>query len=187
MYAVTMKNVLITAGFAIITLSQLSLGTVMVALAAKMGGKVRLLDRRKHSQTSSVVQTQPEIPLDAYHLCVFVQPKSFEIAYASLSLTYGTCKFPLAYSSDNDTTYTSDFLAFAFIVFYTRRSKVPGVKVRTILDTIAEDATRYFLVIFTSHFVFVMTLNLGRVSPTNRFPLRILERWYSPRVSLDND
>ena len=35
-----------------------------------------------------------------------------------------------------------------------------------ILETIAEDATRYFLVIFTSHFVLVMTLNLGRVSVT---------------------
>lgn len=28
----------------------------------------------------------------------------------------------------------------------------------------AEDATRYFLVIFTAHLVFVLTLNLGRVS-----------------------
>lgn len=33
-----------------------------------------------------------------------------------------------------------------------------------ILDIIAEDATWYFLVIFTSHFVLVLTLNLARVS-----------------------
>jgi hypothetical protein len=182
-----MKNIPITAGFAILTLSQFSLGTVMIALAAKMGGKVRLLDRRNYSQTKPVVQTQPEIQLDAYHLCVFVQPLGFEVAFTSLTLTYGTCKWPLTYSSDADTMDTSDFFAFALIVFYMKKSKVPGVKVRTIWDTIAEDATRYFLVIFTSHFVFMMTLNLGRVSPTNRFPLRILERWYSPRVSLDND
>lgn len=35
-----------------------------------------------------------------------------------------------------------------------------------ILDIIAEDATWYFLVIFTAHFVLVLTLNLGRVSAT---------------------
>ena len=40
MYAVTMKNIPITAGFAIITLSQLALGTTMVVLAAEMGGKI---------------------------------------------------------------------------------------------------------------------------------------------------
>ena len=64
----------------------------------------------------------------------------------------------------SDTMCASDFLAFSFILFFTRRSKVPELKVKTILDIIAEDATKYFLVIFTSHFVFVMTLNLGRVS-----------------------
>lgn len=69
-----------------------------------------------------------------------------------------------------NTMRTSDFLAFTLIIFFTRKSKVPGVKVRTIWDTIAEDATRYFLVIFTSHFVFMMTLNIGRVSATI-FPL----------------
>ena len=39
-----------------------------------------------------------------------------------------------------------------------------GIKYPTILGTIAEGATWYFLVIVTSHFVLVMTLNLGRVS-----------------------
>ena len=33
-----------------------------------------------------------------------------------------------------------------------------------ILDTITEDAMWYFLVIFTSHVVLVLTLNLARVS-----------------------
>jgi hypothetical protein len=32
------------------------------------------------------------------------------------------------------------------------------------LEVVAKDSTRYFLVIFTSHFVFEMTLNLGDVS-----------------------
>ena len=41
---------------------------------------------------------------------------------------------------------------------------MPGFKAPRILGTIAEDATRYFLVIFTSHFVLTMSLILGRVS-----------------------
>lgn len=35
-----------------------------------------------------------------------------------------------------------------------------------ILRTMAEDSTRYFLVIATSHLVVQLTLNLGRVSAT---------------------
>ena len=60
--------------------------------------------------------------------------------------------------------YTLDFLAFSLIIFLAKKSKVPGLRVPTILDNIAQDATWYFLVIFTSHFVLVMTLNLGRVT-----------------------
>lgn len=41
-----------------------------------------------------------------------------------------------------------------------------GLEIRTILTTVAEDATQYFLFIFTSHFVLEMTLIFGRVSAT---------------------
>lgn len=39
------------------------------------------------------------------------------------------------------------------------------LKIPSILQNIAADATRYFLVIFTSHFVLMMIMILGRVSP----------------------
>ena len=65
-----------------------------------------------------------------------------------------------------DDVCTPDTLAFLLIVFWARKSRVQGIKVSTILDTISEDATSYFMLIFTSHFVLVMTLNLGRVSAT---------------------
>ena len=58
---------------------------------------------------------------------------------------------------------TLDFLAFLFIILSAKRSR-HGLNIPTVLGTIAQDATRYFLVIFTSHFILVMTLNLGRVS-----------------------
>lgn len=60
--------------------------------------------------------------------------------------------------------YTPDILAFLLIVFWARKSRVRGLKVSTVEHTIAEDVTCYFMVIFTSHFVLVMTLNLGQVS-----------------------
>ena len=71
-------------------------------------------------------------------------------------------------------------MAFLMVTLWARKSKARGFRVTTILDTIAKDATWYFMVIFTSHFVLVMTLNLGRVSvavslctATNYTPLRI--------------
>lgn len=66
-----------------------------------------------------------------------------------------------------DAMYAQDFLAFSLTMFLAARSTIPGLKVPMILRTVAEDATRYFLVIFTSHFVLEMTLGLGRVSTTS--------------------
>jgi len=58
---------------------------------------------------------------------------------------------------------TTDTLAFLVIVVLTVRSRLGGEMPR-ILRKIAQDTTVYFLVIFTSHFVFMMTLLLERVS-----------------------
>lgn len=59
--------------------------------------------------------------------------------------------------------YELDSLAFMFIISSAVVSKMRGFKFPTIIRTIAEDSMRYFLVIFTSHFVLAMTLTLGRV------------------------
>ncbi|KAF9786792.1 hypothetical protein BJ322DRAFT_1106900 [Thelephora terrestris] len=126
-YALTMKNIPIATGFALITVAQLVFGIYLTIITAKRA------------------QVLPLIPLDAYRLCTYTQnQKTTEVAYTSLSLLY-------------------DALAFVVIIFQARRSRMPGLKVSNILDTIAEDSTRYFIVIFASHFVLVMTLNFGRV------------------------
>jgi hypothetical protein len=62
--------------------------------------------------------------------------------------------------------YTSDSLAFLLMVFLAARSKRSGLKIFGLFKTIAEDTARYFLVIFTAHFVLVMTLTIGPVSLT---------------------
>ncbi|KAF9790731.1 hypothetical protein BJ322DRAFT_1104380 [Thelephora terrestris] len=122
-YAVTKKNTPIAIGFAIITLSQLVLGIVVVVFAAKGG-----------------VQPLPPIPLDAYRLCLFVRHRTLEVVYTGISLLY-------------------DLLAFLLTIILARRSKTSGLQIPTILKIIAEDATRYFLVIFTSHFTIGMIFN----------------------------
>ena len=66
---------------------------------------------------------------------------------------------------------TPDTLAFLFTIFFAMRAKPTGVKVPTILGTIAEDATRYFLVIFTAHVVQEITLIFGRVSAASSIQL----------------
>lgn len=63
-----------------------------------------------------------------------------------------------------DDVHPPDVLAFSLVVFWARKSGASGLKLSTLLDAIAKDSTYYFMVIFTSHFVLVMTLNLGRVS-----------------------
>ena len=58
----------------------------------------------------------------------------------------------------------TDFLAFLVIVLFATKPGFVGFKMSRLLRTIIRDATVYFLLIFTSHFVFEMTLLLARVS-----------------------
>ena len=58
----------------------------------------------------------------------------------------------------------TDLLAFLVIAIFAAKSGFIGFKLSRLLRTIIRDATVYFFVIFTSHFVFEMTLLLARVS-----------------------
>jgi len=57
----------------------------------------------------------------------------------------------------------TDILAFSVIVYLVVRSNVKKDPIPKLLKTIAQDATYYFLVIFTSHFVLVMFLAFAEV------------------------
>ncbi|KAF9789853.1 hypothetical protein BJ322DRAFT_1208839 [Thelephora terrestris] len=85
------------------------------------------------------------IPLDAYRVCSPVWHRPLVVSFISISLVY-------------------DSLAFSMIMFLAARSSraTAGLKIQTIWRLLAEDATLYFMVIFTSHFVFEMTLLFGR-------------------------
>ncbi|KAF9648233.1 hypothetical protein BDM02DRAFT_3261179 [Thelephora ganbajun] len=85
------------------------------------------------------------IPLDTYRICTFEQHVSQEIVYTTISLVY-------------------DFLVFSVIIYLVARSNVYRFPIPSLLKTIAQDATLYFLVIFTSHLMLELTLLLGRPS-----------------------
>ncbi|KAF9644217.1 hypothetical protein BDM02DRAFT_3263685 [Thelephora ganbajun] len=98
--------------------------------------------------SSVVMATQgalqfPPIPLDAYRICIFVRHRPLEIGFTTISLLY-------------------DFLAFALIIYLVARSNVYKFPIPSLLRTIAQDATLYFLVIFTSHLVLELTLLFAR-------------------------
>ena len=65
--------------------------------------------------------------------------------------------------------YVLDSLAFLLIISMAVASKTKsvGLGIPMILRTIVADATRYFLVIFSAHVAFEMTLNIGQVSKSD--------------------
>ncbi|KAF9789645.1 hypothetical protein BJ322DRAFT_1105503 [Thelephora terrestris] len=137
-YAVTVKSIPITVGFGIITIVQLVFGTIWSALTQH-------IDLLRHGDTRAVALPVLQIPLDAYRVCVFTRHRPIEITCIGISLFY-------------------EFLTFSLIIFLAATSKTPGIKVPRIMGVIVKDATWYFLVIFTSHFVLMLTLTLGRES-----------------------
>ena len=106
------------------------------------------------------------IPLPIYMACTLTGQFSAGIAYIVASLAYGTelllsfIDYPGGIHSD----YLTDFLAFSVIVYLVVRSNVTKIPIPSLLKTIVRDATCYFLVIFASHFVYVIFLFFASVS-----------------------
>lgn len=72
--------------------------------------------------------------------------------------------FSFQKSSISIRSITTDISAFLVIIILAAKSGIRGFRMPGILRTIVQDATVYFLVIFTSHFVLEMTLLLARVN-----------------------
>jgi len=84
----------------------------------------------------------PQIPLPIYVLCLFIGGVSLDIGFMAMSLVY-------------------DFLAFSLIVYLAVRSNANKVPIPSLFRTIVQDATSYFLVVFTSHIVIVVFILLA--------------------------
>jgi len=91
---------------------------------------------------------------------------SGEIGFVATSLAYGM-GLPLSFIDhlgDTRSDHPADVLAFSVIVYLVVRSNADKVPIPSLLRTIVKDATYYFLIIFTSHFVLVMFLAFASVS-----------------------
>jgi hypothetical protein len=100
-YAVTLGNIPVTVVFGFITFSELALGTLGTVSRAGKGGEVihilmveQSSSSGSRSRSSLVIYTHtaqpfPPVPLDPYHICLFIQHRTHDVGYASLSLLYG--------------------------------------------------------------------------------------------------
>jgi len=75
-YALTMKNKIVSGFFACITISQLALG---LSLTVKVA--------------NTPAQFFPLVPLSAYHLCIFASNHKMEVIYVVISLIYDSLAF----------------------------------------------------------------------------------------------
>ena len=113
----------------------------------------------------------PEIPLEAYKMCVFSRSRRFELVYVCLSMFFGKAlHIPREFSAEGD-PHLSDVMTFFVIVcigvgigFSLRGDGQPNI-----LRTILHDSTIYFLGIFSAHFISLTALSLEDVSSTMRW------------------
>ena len=92
-----------------------------------------------------------------------------EIAFTAMVLAYGTELFPplIDHLRDTHSNHPADLLAFLVVVYLVVRSKIIKAPIPSLLKTMVRDATHYFLVIFTSHFVLLMFLIFASVSASS--------------------
>jgi len=99
-------------------------------------------------------------------VCTYVGQSSFGIGFIAVSLGYSTGCFSLFNDRLRDThsDHPPDLLAFSVIVYLLAQSKINKVPTPGLFNTIAQDAMYYFLVVFTSHLVFVFFFSFASVS-----------------------
>ena len=158
---------MIVSCFGVITISQFVLGLYMIADSARRGGEFLAKCRHNSYQLRCFSGTAPTDPTSGLY------PMQFRDIAASLScrtshhvsrIRYETS--PILYHRDTYFDHPTDLLAFSVIVYLVVRSNVYRVPIPSLLRTIAQDATYYFLVIFTSHFAAVMLMLLASVRIT---------------------
>ena len=106
----------------------------------------------------------PRIQFDSFKLCAFSREGTMEVAWTVISLGYGKLfpNLPCFQTTIPVLTF-KDLLAFSVILYLASRSANRMYGIPSLLRTIVRDATIYFLVIFTSHLVLVITLLFARV------------------------
>ena len=104
-------------------------------------------------------------------VCTYVGQSSFGIGFIAVSLGYSTERFSLFndHLRDTHSDHPPDLLAFSVIVYLMVQSKIIKVPTPGLFKTIAQDSMYYFLVVFTSHLVFVFFFSFANVSTLSQF------------------
>jgi len=165
LYALTLGKKRVVAFFSAITLTQLIMGMYTVGVAARKPGMRWIVGLLKVMMFCRLAREMPPIPLPAYHLCIFTRSPRFEIPYMALSLFFGNWSPAFSGISLSDQPPFLDVMAFSVVVFISFGAglALPGGR-SGILRTIVEDATVYFLVIFSSHLLTLVVGSAARVS-----------------------
>ena len=102
-------------------------------------------------------------------VCSYAAQPSADFAFIIMSLIYGTeLHLPfIDHLGDTHFYHHTDGLAFSVIVYLVVRSNVHKIPIPSILKTIAQDATYYFLVIFASHLLLMFQLWTASVSTSS--------------------
>ena len=172
-----MKNIPIVVGLASIAVAQCGLGICTIVLSARGGGEIRPALQRNRSHSEH--RRAPQFCLCSLSAVTYTPRYVPDMRIGTTIETHENrkcgpipllwCQNPRDSGSLTD-KFTSDFLVFSLVILFARKSRVPGLKFPSLLDTVAEDATWYFLVIFTTHLLLVITLSFGRVSLIMSFP-----------------
>ena len=102
-------------------------------------------------------------------VCSYVVQPSADAAFIIVALIYGMELHSPFINHLGDTHFDdhADGLAFSVIVYLVVRSNVHKIPIPSILKTIAQDATYYFLVIFASHLLLMFQLWTASVSTSS--------------------
>jgi len=114
-----------------------------------------------------------KIPLDSYHVCLALPGKASIIPQISLAIFFG--EQPAALSNLlklNHLSVSLDALIFFCVIVQTRLVGPTrwGMKGPSILDKVARDTQRYFILISTSHLLIVIIFFAARVGPFAQLP-----------------
>ena len=176
-YAVTGRNRFLCGALCVLTAAQLCFGIYYTVMYSVL--PCETLDSffaHAWFNSRSLVQSLPEIDLDAYRVCVPPKFRPGEVTFTSISFVFGTL-LPSDLRDNSDLRIlihfmsriyprcgVADLLTFS-IIFITARgprtSRFPGIP--TLLDAILRDATVYFLLIVASQLVLFFFVFLAPV------------------------
>ena len=121
--------------------------------------------------------TIPQLPFDEYRFCLSERWRVGKIIYTIVSLVYGTVLLHCSViTAQRLTTFLAeDGSTFLIIIYWAKyRGLLSAHGVPSIFDKILQDATVYFLVIFTGHLLVILFEIFAPVSnPPVAFSLRL--------------